>query len=267
MHLRQYLRITLTKSIAAFFLFTFAHCFLHSIVQGFLYTMDWNANALTNAIVQTARIPQNEFAWLTKEQGVYNLKLCDAVPMERREDDEPCQTIFRSDEQGMTLISPGFRRHLVRDVMCFDSIRNIRLIVSHIIKAHEPPLSRRQDANSGASSNGTFVSSIGAYLQPINDADGVISAVKLMQGSINNGNVTTLNEQCTRVVLYADQVLANSRREEFALIGSEFWILGISTFAVCESIRAGCICAEHNIQSLDRIWLYSSSVRLESVLY
>lgn len=94
-------------------------------------------------------------------------------------------------------------------------------------------LSRRQATSSSTGSNGTLVSSIGAYLEPISDASSdVITGVQLRQSSINKGNITVLDEQCTRVVLYADQVLSNSRREEIALIGSEFWIFGISVFAV-----------------------------------
>ncbi|TDL16338.1 hypothetical protein BD410DRAFT_795455 [Rickenella mellea] len=45
-------------------------------------------------------------------------------------------------------------------------------------------------------------------------------------------DVMTLDQQCTRVLIYADQVLRNSKREELALIGSEVWLLGISIFAL-----------------------------------
>ncbi|KAH8115391.1 hypothetical protein DFH11DRAFT_1507661, partial [Phellopilus nigrolimitatus] len=46
------------------------------------------------------------------------------------------------------------------------------------------------------------------------------------------GSPVFLNEQCTRVLVYANQVLANSKREELALVGSEFWLLGLSVFAI-----------------------------------
>lgn len=101
-------------------------------------------------------------------------------------------------------------------------------------------LSRRQDPGSGVASKGTLLSSIATYLVPISDeASGNVTSVQLVNPSINHGNLTVLDEQCTRVVLYADQVLSNSRREEIALVGSEFWIFGISIYAV--SIFFSCL--------------------------
>lgn len=64
------------------------------------------------------------------------------------------------------------------------------------------------------------------------DESSNISAVELSVPGINGGQMVSLDAQCTRVVLYADQVLTNSKREAFALIGFEFWLFSTSTFAV-----------------------------------
>lgn len=97
--------------------------------------------------------------------------------------------------------------------------------------------------------------SIGSMtIQSIFNAHDNVTNVAL---STKNSSVVMLDQQCTRVLVYADQVyvlyllcnmvwtkinlysLKNSKREELALIGSEFWMLGIAFFAVCTSI----ICA------------------------
>lgn len=87
--------------------------------------MDFNANALTSAIIETAEVPKKEFAWLTREKSdqgtIFNLKLCNAIPMEKSADEDPCVTIFQSNESGPMPIPAGLRRREVRSKVYFDA--------------------------------------------------------------------------------------------------------------------------------------------------
>jgi len=83
-----FLRITLTRVTAAFFLFSFIHCFAQGIIQAYLYTVDTKYGAQTFFVLDHADLPPNQFVWLT---GTH-LQLCDDVPY-----DQPrnvCTTIF-----------------------------------------------------------------------------------------------------------------------------------------------------------------------------
>lgn len=80
--------------------------------------MDFNANALTSAIVTVAEIPEKEFTWLTSEGSdngtIYDLKICNAIPMEKSSDENPCFTIFQSNESSPMQVPVGLRRRQVR---------------------------------------------------------------------------------------------------------------------------------------------------------
>ena len=86
--------------------------------------MDFDANALTSAIVKTAGVPKKEFAWLTREKSnsgmVFDLKLCNAIPMEKSAGEDPCVTIFQSNESGPMPIPGGLRRREVRSKVYSD---------------------------------------------------------------------------------------------------------------------------------------------------
>ena len=69
--------------------------------------------------MNAAGVPKKEFAWLTtdgkNENGtIYDLKLCNAIPMEKTADQNPCTTIFRSDETGPIEVPAGLRKRQVR---------------------------------------------------------------------------------------------------------------------------------------------------------
>ncbi|KAI5120629.1 hypothetical protein M0805_009389 [Coniferiporia weirii] len=208
----MYLRITLTKSILAFFLFNFAHCFAHAIVQSFLFSLDWDASALTSAVVSTAGVPENELAWLVRQPNItlhdtmYTLRLCDDIPLEKSAEYGSCSVIFQSDSSGFQLGQSSI-----------------------LVPIHAQP----HNHSSNPELADHLVQSIGAFLRPVPDvASGSLFGVDLTMAGVNGGRTTFLSAQCTRVALYADQVLKNSRIEELALIGSEFWLLGISVFAI-----------------------------------
>lgn len=79
---------------------------------------------------------------------------------------------------------------------------------------------------------GLFTSNTDISIEPIEDSNGMVSEISLRTSSVDNDQVVSLTKTCTRVLSYADQVVKNSRREELALIGSEFWLFGLSVFAV-----------------------------------
>lgn len=93
-----------------FFLFSFAHCFIHGIVQSVLFSFDQNADSPIQSILREADVPDNHFAWLTRHHGKFTLKLCSSVPVGNK--DDPCVVIFQSDTDSLP-IPQGFRKRSV----------------------------------------------------------------------------------------------------------------------------------------------------------
>lgn len=214
-----YIRITLTKTSIAFFLFTFAYCFAHALIQSLLFELDSDSNSLTSRIISTAQVPTNEFAWLSQDHSpttdstVYTLKICNAIPFEKSEEEDPCHVVFQTDNPGAESVPSGLRRRQ-NDSSNSDATSS-------------------QDA-SGFGSGGNFTSNISeaaisAVFDPVSNN---VSSIDLTFPGINAGEPMTLDAVCTRNMLYADQVLRNSKREEIALIGSEFWLLWTSVIAL-----------------------------------
>ncbi|KAL5512610.1 hypothetical protein ACEPAG_3263 [Sanghuangporus baumii] len=175
-----------------FFLFSFLHCFVHGIVQSVLFSFDHDANVRVSSILGEAQVPRDQVAWLHRDDGNFTLKLCKHVPLTRVHADQ-CKLIFQTG-MGAIYVPSEFRRRDVQD----QSLRTVEL---------------KRD------------------IQAVRNSS-IIVGVELSSSVVDNGSQVFLNESCTRVLTYADQVLRNSKREELALIGSEFWLLGISVFAV-----------------------------------
>jgi hypothetical protein len=87
-----FLRITLTRVTATFFLFSFIHCFAQGIIQAYLYKVDYQYSALTFFTLDQAHLPQNQFVYLTGIHPAYQLHLCDDVPYGQPRN--VCTTIF-----------------------------------------------------------------------------------------------------------------------------------------------------------------------------
>ncbi|KAJ7141870.1 hypothetical protein C8R43DRAFT_1131174 [Mycena crocata] len=51
----------------------------------------------------------------------------------------------------------------------------------------------------------------------------------------DNANPVSLNQQCARILVYPQQVLKNSVREDLTFILMQFWLFGVSIFAVSQS--------------------------------
>ncbi|KAJ3005872.1 hypothetical protein NUW54_g4152 [Trametes sanguinea] len=70
-----------------------------------------------------------------------------------------------------------------------------------------------------------------AILRPITSpANGSVTAVALTYD--NGGTTVVLSETCARMLEYPGRILDNSQREDLALVGSQFWLLGVSTFGI-----------------------------------
>jgi hypothetical protein len=103
----QFLRITLTRVTAAFFLFSFIHCFAQGIIQAFLFSVDSERSTLISTILQSAQVPQHEFAWLTGGDHKYRLQLCKDITFGLIP--YPCVTVYDYGESDISLTA-GFRR-------------------------------------------------------------------------------------------------------------------------------------------------------------
>lgn len=65
-----------------------------------------------------------------------------------------------------------------------------------------------------------------------NDSDASRPLHTVMMPVLDDSGTVILSEQCTRVMLYPDVVLKNSKREEIVLLASHFWLFGISFYAL-----------------------------------
>jgi hypothetical protein len=91
----QYLRITFTRCTLAFFVASFAFCFAQGFIQAFLHTVESHDAQLVAGILQTANISaQNQFAYLQRPGGAYNLELCTRLP--NGDDQGDCPVVFDS---------------------------------------------------------------------------------------------------------------------------------------------------------------------------
>jgi len=192
-----FLRITVDKTTVIFFLFTFLHCFAQGIIQAVLYSADYDEQSLTASILSEGQVPTDKtFPWLTRQGEDFTLQLCSSIPISKNQ--PVCQTIFETGNNSMPIPS-GFRRRSTDGDVDVTRPR-------------------------GGANQGTIVAGN-------KDADGTVT----VNVTFPDGQQEVLSEQCTRVLSYADSVLRNSQREELALVGSEFWLLGLSSYAVLRS--------------------------------
>ncbi|KAI0830096.1 hypothetical protein BC628DRAFT_1313796 [Trametes gibbosa] len=197
---RKLARITLTPHTLAFFLLSIIHCIAQGLTAAFLYSEDAGTSAFVNSILHIAEVPRNEVARLFRDGDNLTLKLCTAAPIGDVYKD--CTTIW---ETGMTVNGTGM--FVPRTVALEDLVFQA---------AHTSFVRRAPE---------------GTSLTAIRDpSTGKVSAVEMVYN--NGGNSVVLSEQCARMLEYPGRILDNSQREDLALIGSQFWLLGISTFGI-----------------------------------
>jgi hypothetical protein len=196
-HFPQFLRITLTRTTLAFFLLSFFLCFAQSLIQSFLFTIDADASALFSSTLDAARVPY-------RHQFAWNERSHDPA------------------------VNGGVRFHL--------------RLCNHLPNGRgEGNCTTVYDsaANTGVNATSTIalVRRDAMFEQPVaHFADnGALDGVTLsMQGTDDS---LFLSERCAQTLVYPDQIFKNAKREELALIGSQFWLFSISVYAV--SHRSG----------------------------
>ncbi|KAI0668913.1 hypothetical protein C8Q78DRAFT_1080788 [Trametes maxima] len=191
-------RITLTPHTLSFFLLSVIHCLAQGMTAAFVYSEDASTFAFVDNILRTAEVPRNEVARLFRDGEDLTLKLCTAAPIGDVYKD--CMTIWDTKEvvSKTDYLVPRFLEEL---------------------ESRDRPILFARD------------SPVDAVLDPIRSpTNGNITGVEL---TYNHGDSTVfLSEQCARMLEYPGRILDNSRREDLALIGSQFWLLGISTFGI-----------------------------------
>ncbi|KAI9068839.1 hypothetical protein FKP32DRAFT_1663573 [Trametes sanguinea] len=185
-------RITLTPHTLAFFLLSVIHCLAQGLTAAFIYSEDASTFAFVDNVLHTAQVPRNEVARLFRSGDDLTLKLCTAAPIGDVYKD--CTTIWDT----------AMAANVSEDVTA-------RFL-------HESnQLSRRSPED--------------AILHPITSpANGSVTAVALTYD--NGGTTVILSETCARMLEYPGRILDNSQREDLALVGSQFWLLGVSTFGI-----------------------------------
>ncbi|OSD03730.1 hypothetical protein PYCCODRAFT_1466642 [Trametes coccinea BRFM310] len=190
-------RITLTPHTLAFFLLSVIHCLAQGLTAAFIYSEDASTFAFVNNVLHTAQVPRNEVARLFRSGDDLTLKLCTAAPIGDVYKD--CTTIWDT----------GMASNVTESVAArFMQERELGSTVT---------LSRRSPED--------------AVLRPITSpTNGSVTAVAL---TYDNGATTVvLSETCARMLEYPGRILDNSQREDLALVGSQFWLLGVSTFGI-----------------------------------
>ncbi|TFK92896.1 hypothetical protein K466DRAFT_181277 [Polyporus arcularius HHB13444] len=189
-------RITLTPHTLAFFLLSVIHCVAQGLTAAFIYSEDASSFSFINSILHTAEVPNNEVARLYRSGGSLTLKLCTAAPIGDVYKD--CETIWSTD-------------------MVVANATLVPRFLEEVALSRKSPLSRRAPSDS----------SLKAVTDPTN---GTVTGVLL---NFDSGRESvTLSRTCARTLEYPGRILDNSRREDLALIGSQFWLLGISTFGI-----------------------------------
>ncbi|KAI8972601.1 hypothetical protein BD414DRAFT_517928 [Trametes punicea] len=196
-HLKSALaRITLTPHTLAFFLLSVIHCLAQGLTAAFVYSEDASAFAFVNSVLHTAQVPRNEVARLYRSGDDLTLKMCTAAPVGNVYKD--CTTIWDT----------GMAANATENVVArfLDEVEFESRVV-------------RRSPEEGS-------------LQPIRSpTNGTVTGVALTYG----GMTVELSETCTRMLEYPGRIassLDNSRREDLALVGSQFWLLGLSTFGI-----------------------------------
>ncbi|TBU56155.1 hypothetical protein BD310DRAFT_932019 [Dichomitus squalens] len=190
-------RITLTPHTLAFFLLSVIHCVAQGLTAAFIYSEDASSFKFVNDVVRTADVPNNEVARLFRNGDNLELRLCTAVPIGTVFKD--CETIYTTDPHVSYNVSGSLVTRFLEDV---EESRYSALV------------RRAPDASS---------------LVPVKASNGNVTGVEL---TYNGNKQVAFSKTCARMLEYPQRILDNSRREDLALIASQFWLLGISTFGI-----------------------------------
>ncbi|ETW79910.1 hypothetical protein HETIRDRAFT_386468 [Heterobasidion irregulare TC 32-1] len=194
-----YLRISLNRFTQAFFILSFIFCFAQSITQSFLFSLDDEWRGLVSNVVDHGNLNKSLFVQYTGRHGQYSLALCNDSPML----ENACVPYYTSGQMNVS-IPYGFKR-----------------------EEYDGRLLSQTTWDRWISPQGIPVNDI--VIQSIHGSDGMNVRVSEVR---NSSNAITLSPQCIRTLLYPDQKLQEFRREVLALIASQFWLFGLSVFAI-----------------------------------
>ncbi|KAI9512137.1 hypothetical protein F5148DRAFT_1280053 [Russula earlei] len=212
-----YLRVTLNWITLTFFLFSFVHCFTQGTLQAFVFNADDAWGAFSTQIVAHAQFKSVVFTQFTGRHGLYSLELCDQVPV-LGGDPHPCDPFFTAGQSDPITIPPRFL-------------------------PSASPVTGRDDSTALASLGQSNMSNMTSALWMVNGQspslgiqinseprpDGLSNVViTSSDGSLS----TTLEPVCIFSLLYPEAKLSQARREELALIGSQFWLFGLAVFGL-----------------------------------
>jgi hypothetical protein len=103
----QFLRITLTKYMAGFFLFSFFFCFAQGILQSFLFNLDSQYSSFILSVLNQANAPvHTEIPYLSRSHGTFVLQLCSHIPDGKK---SPCTTIVMTSSNSSQIVEPDVR--------------------------------------------------------------------------------------------------------------------------------------------------------------
>lgn len=194
---KLYLKIVLRRFALAFVLFSVIHCLAQSAVQSFLFSISNGYSSSTSAIVSEARV-HKEIPWLIQQRNNLTLKFCDHIPGGKSQ--TSCETVFQT---GV----------------------NVSVV---------PPANLRR--NFAVRENTPSHPDFGSPLPPTIDPSHTLvraGANGTVDVSFDNWETSrNLDEKCVRVLVYANEVLNTSKRENLVFVFLQVWLLVLSYIAV-----------------------------------
>ncbi|KAJ7160793.1 hypothetical protein C8R46DRAFT_1353541 [Mycena filopes] len=200
-----YAHVTLNRVTVAFFLFSLIHCFAQGVIQSFLFSVDSEFANLVTRIVQTAEIPVQDITYLEGSSNHLTLRMCTDIPYSQAIKTKNCTIVFQSGVDDETATPDVVEQATVKSQSIFQDL------------------------------------SAGFALSKVRDSVGNVTGVTFQPVAVPTAlqskaaSSVLLNKQCTQILVYPQQVLQNSVREDITFVFLQFWLLGVSLFAVGQS--------------------------------
>ena len=96
--LLQYLRITLSRVTATFFILSFIFFIAQVLIQAFLWTDDNSAFNNINSMVKNAGVPSSSLPWLDIQKERFQLKVCSEAPYGAKDVSQVCPVVFDTND-------------------------------------------------------------------------------------------------------------------------------------------------------------------------
>ncbi|KZT69426.1 hypothetical protein DAEQUDRAFT_265307 [Daedalea quercina L-15889] len=197
-----YTRIVLTRFGVIFILLTLIHCFAQGALQVSLYVGDARASSLLDRIVGAAELPASGISWLQSlGNGNYTLKFCTNIPIAAG-GPESCVTVYQTGADDAVVST----KDVDLDARGFAT----DMLVRRTFTADDVSPS-------------------------LNASGGIVGVNLTYQGTGDKVQSVVLSEQCTRSLVYADEIMGEYKKQDAALLGLQFWLLILSFVAILYS--------------------------------